>query len=75
MSLAFVLPSYLHNFGLCLKTKQQENVNGRTTQRNLGRRRRVEAWRRVYFDDLDLYYRVLVTRIRSLLDLKEAQSS
>lgn len=55
---------------LCLKTKQQENLNGRTTQRNFGRRRRVEIWRRVYLNDPDLYYRVLVTWLRSLLVTK-----
>lgn len=61
--------------GLCLKTKQQENVNGRTTQRNLGGRRRMEVWRRVYLNYPDLYYRVLATWLRSLLTHKEAQAT
>ena len=57
----------LARLGLCLKTKQQENVNGRTTQRDFSGRRRLEVWRRVYLNDLDLYYRLLVTRLRPLL--------
>jgi hypothetical protein len=62
-----VLPNYRRDSVLCLKTKQQENANGRTTQRNIGGRRRVEVWRWMYLNDLDLYSRVLVTRLRSLL--------
>ena len=48
----------------------REDVNGRTTQRTLGRRRRVEVWRRMHFNHFDLYYRVLVTRLRKLLNTK-----
>ncbi len=53
----------------------REDVNGRTTQRNIGRRRRVEVWRRMYFNHLDLYYRVLGTRIRELLDTKTQEAT
>src|SRR5689334_18859300 len=45
----------------------RRDVNARSTQRHIGRRGSMEVWRRMYFDDSDLYYRVLVTRLRALL--------
>jgi hypothetical protein len=67
--LALMLPTYRHELSCVRLRSKQENVNARTTQGNFGRRRRVEVWRRMYLDDTDLYYRVLVTRIRTLLAL------
>jgi hypothetical protein len=64
--LALILPLISRNdfvFGYVAK----EKLNGRTTKRNIGRRRGVEIRRRMYLNDLDFYYRVLGFRLRQLL--------
>ena len=45
----------------------RRKVNGRTTERTFGGRCGVEIWRWMHFHDSDFYYRVLVTRLRTVL--------
>src|SRR5690242_18925511 len=45
----------------------RRDVNARSTQRHIGRRGSMEVWRRMYFDDSHLYYRILVIRLPVLL--------
>src|SRR4051812_12631352 len=67
--MALSLPNPSRELSFVRISIKQEKLNARSTQRNIGRRGSVEVWRRMYFDDPDLYYRVLVTRLRALLML------
>ena len=65
--MALILPLHSHEqfvFGYLTR----RNLNGRTIKRNIGRRRGVEVWWRMYLHHFDLYYRFLGIGLRQLLN-------
>lgn len=45
-------------------------LHGRSTERNTGGRGSVEVWRRMHLHDPDFHHRLLVTRLREVLNLR-----
>ena len=64
--MALILPH--HHETLFMFRYDSGGLNGRSTKRITRRSRSVEVWWRLHLHDSDFYYRLLVVRLRSLLE-------